>query len=84
MIIPRNNLQLNIVGTDDKLTITNWYSSDIYQLNQIHAGSSILLNEDVDQLVSAMSLYDVPSSEGNVIAQDVMDILQPIFTEVWL
>ena len=54
------------------------------QLNEIHAGSSILLNEDVDQLVSAMSLYDVPSSEGNVIAQDVMDILQPIFTEVWL
>jgi Ca2+-binding RTX toxin-like protein len=79
-----NNLQLNIVGTDDQLTVTNWYSIDIYQLNQIHAGSSILLNEDVDQLVSAMSPYAVPSGEGNVIAQDVMDVLQPIFADVWL
>ncbi|MDV6345864.1 calcium-binding protein [Nitrosomonas sp. Is37] len=79
-----NNLQLNIVGTDDQLTITNWYSGDIYQLNQIITGSSILLNKHVDQLVSAMSSYEVPSGAGNVISQDVMDALQSVFTEVWL
>jgi hypothetical protein len=31
-----------------------------------------------------MSPYAVPSGEGNIVAQDVMDVLQPIFTEVWL
>ena len=79
-----NNLQINIVGTDDQLTIANWYSSDIYQLNEIHAGSAILSNEHVDLLVSAMSPYAVPSGEGSFISPEIMGGLQPLFTEVWL
>ncbi|MCW5602909.1 calcium-binding protein, partial [Nitrosomonas sp.] len=79
-----SNLQINIVGTDDQLTIANWYSSDIYQLNEIHAGSAILYNEHVDRLVSAMSAYAVPSGEGSFISPEIMEGLQPLFTEVWL
>ncbi|SFN07148.1 calcium-binding protein [Nitrosomonas communis] len=79
-----SNLQINIAGTDDQLTITNWYSSNTYQLDQITADSSFLLKEHVDQLVSAMSSYKVPTGEGNLISQDVMNALQPIFNEVWL
>ena len=79
-----NNLQINLAGTDDQLTITNWYSSYIYQLNQIHAGTSVLSSDKVDQLVSAISLYQIPSGEGNIISKNVMDVLQPIFTELWL
>ncbi|WP_430230772.1 calcium-binding protein, partial [Nitrosomonas communis] len=79
-----SNLQINIAGTDDQLTITNWYSGNTYQLDQITADSSSLLKEHVDQLVSAMSSYKVPSGEGNIISQDVMNALQPVFNEVWL
>ncbi|PTQ88478.1 Ca2+-binding RTX toxin-like protein [Nitrosomonas nitrosa] len=79
-----SNLQINIVGTDDQLTIANWYSSDIYQLNEIHAGSAILSNEHVDRLVSAMSAYAVPSGEGSFISPEIMEGLQPLFTEIWL
>lgn len=78
-----NNLQVNLVGSDDQVTINNWYNSDYYQLDQIEVGSSVLLNNQVDQLVSAMASYAVPSGVGNVVPQDVSDGLQPILVESW-
>ena len=78
-----NNLQVNLVGSDDQVTINNWYSSDYYQLEKIEVGSSVLLNNQVDQLVSAMASFSVPSGVGNVVPQDVSDGLQPILVESW-
>ncbi|MDR4515561.1 calcium-binding protein [Nitrosomonas sp.] len=79
-----NDLKINIVGTNDQVTISNWYINNSYQLDQIYAGSSLLSNDEVDQLVSAMSAYAVPSGEGSAIPQDTMDELGPVLTNVWL
>jgi Ca2+-binding RTX toxin-like protein len=78
-----NNLQIVVAGTDDKVTINHWYSNANYQLDQIEVGSSVLLNNQVEQLVSAMASYSTPNGAGNVIPQDVKDELQPLLTEVW-
>ena len=78
-----NSLQITLVGTDDQVTINNWYSNANYQLNQIEVGTSVLLNNQIDQLVTAMAAYNVPSGIGNVIPQDVQDQLQPIFAATW-
>lgn len=79
-----NDLRINVVGTNDQVTISNWYINNSYQLDQIYAGSSLLSNDEVDQLVSAMSPYAVPSGEGSVIPQDTMNALGPVLTDVWL
>jgi Ca2+-binding RTX toxin-like protein len=78
-----NNLQITVAGTEDRVTISSWYSNTNYQLDQIEVGSSVLLNNQVDQLVSAMASYSVPSGVGNVIPQEVKDDLQPILAETW-
>ncbi len=78
-----NNLQITIAGTDDRVTISNWYSSTNYQLDQIEVGTSTLLNNQIDQLVSAMAAFDVPSGAGNVIPQDIIDQLHPVIAESW-
>ena len=78
-----NHLQVNLVGTDDQMTINNWYSSTNYQLDQVEVGSSVLLNNQVDQLVSAMASYAVPSGAGNIVPQEVKDGLQPILAASW-
>ncbi len=78
-----NNLQLTVAGTDDQVTITNWYSNANYQLDQVEVGDSVLLNTQVELLVSAMASYSVPIGAGNVIPQDVKDELQPVLTETW-
>ncbi|MCU7816958.1 MAG: hypothetical protein KZQ81_17605 [Candidatus Thiodiazotropha sp. (ex Rostrolucina anterorostrata)] len=49
----------------------------------IETAGSVLLNNQVDQLVAAMASYDVPAGVGNVIPQDVQDSLQPILAENW-
>ncbi len=91
-----NNLQITVAGTDDQVTVSNWYSNTHYQLDSIEAGApelldnlsvlsnpSVLLNNQVEQLVSAMASYSVPSGAGNVIPQDVKDELQSVITAAW-
>lgn len=78
-----NHLQVSVEGAPDVLTISNWYSSPQYQVERIEAGSSVLLNHQVEQLVAAMATYGAPSSAGNVIPQETKDALQPVFAETW-
>ena len=78
-----NHLLINVAGTDDQVTVNNWYSNINYQLDEIEAGSSVLLNSQVDQLVSAMASFDIPAGVGSVIPQDTKDSLQAILTETW-
>ena len=78
-----NNLQITVAGTDDQVSISNWYSNGYYQLDTIEAGDSVLLNNQVEQLVSAMAAYAVPSGAGNVVPQEVQDALQPVITASW-
>jgi Ca2+-binding RTX toxin-like protein/pimeloyl-ACP methyl ester carboxylesterase len=78
-----NNLEINTVGSDDSVTIEGWYSSIGQQVDQIETQDGVLLNNQVDQLVSAMAAYDVPNGVGNVIPQDTKDALQPILTSSW-
>ncbi len=78
-----NNLQITVAGTDDQVTVNNWYSNTNYQLDSIEAGASELLNSQVEQLVSAMASYNVPSGAGSVVPQDVKDELQSVITAAW-
>ena len=78
-----NDLQITVSGTDDQVAISNWYSNSNYQVDRLETGSSVLLNSQVEQLVSAMASYSVPSGAGNGIPQDVKDELQPILVDTW-
>ncbi len=78
-----NNLQITVAGTDDQVTVNNWYSNTNYQLDSIEAGASELLNNQVEQLVSAMASYSVPSGAGSVVPQDVKDELQSVIAAAW-
>ena len=78
-----NNLQINVAGSDDQVTINHWYTNSGYQLDSIKAGTSVLLNNKVDQLVSAMASYSVPSGVGTVIPEATMNSLRPVITAAW-
>ena len=78
-----NHLQITVAGTTDQVTVSNWYRGGDYQLDRIEAGSSVLLDTQVDQLVAAMSAYAVPSGAGNVLSQDVKDELQTVLADAW-
>ncbi|MCU7869288.1 MAG: hypothetical protein KZQ98_12250 [Candidatus Thiodiazotropha sp. (ex Lucinoma borealis)] len=78
-----NDLAITLAGSEDQLTLAHWYDSPANEVDRIEADGSVLLNNQVDQLVAAMASYDVPAGVGNVIPQDVQDTLQPILAENW-
>ncbi|WP_165443749.1 calcium-binding protein [Pseudomonas jilinensis] len=78
-----NHLQINVAGTTDQVTVSNWYLGSAYQLDRIEAGSSVLLDSQVDQLVAAMSAYAVPSGAGSILSQQVKDELQTVLADTW-
>ncbi|PUB88225.1 MAG: hypothetical protein DBP00_06460, partial [gamma proteobacterium symbiont of Ctena orbiculata] len=78
-----NDLTITQAGTDDQVTIAQWYAAPANEVDRIEAAGSVLLNNQVDLLVAAMAAYDVPAGVGNVIPQDVKDNLQPVLAENW-
>ena len=78
-----NDLQINVVGTDNKVTIDDWYLSANHKLDQIKTGSHTLLSSNVDKLVNAMAAYNAPQGAGSVVPQHVQNNLKVVLAEVW-
>jgi hypothetical protein len=52
------DLVIDVLGTTQKATIDNWYSTPGAQLASVQAGNSTLMNSQVDALVQAMSTFE--------------------------
>ncbi len=63
--------------------IKHWYSGEDYQVERIEVGASVLINTQVEQLVSVMASYDVPNGVGNIIPSETQDALQPVLASTW-
>lgn len=58
-----SNLVVSVLGTTDKVTLLNWYSSSNNQLDRFELSDGTILEaEDVPDLVSAMSFSAPPPS----------------------
>ena len=79
------DLDITVVGTDDKLTIADWYSdvNSRVEFMSTTDDSAILVESQVEQLVSAMAAYNVPSGAGSVIPEDTKDALQSVVAASW-
>lgn len=78
-----DNLIVDVVGTDDWVKINDWYVDDSNQLDTIEASNLLLHRDQVDQLVNAMAVFDVPDGVGAVVPEDVRQQLEPTLTSVW-
>ncbi len=58
-----NNLELSIIGTTDKATLTNWYLGNQYHVEQFKTSEGkTLLDSQVQNLVSAMAAFSPPAA----------------------
>ena len=78
------NLKIHLVGADDTMTVEDWYKGDKYQIEQfLIDDGSVLLNTQVDQLVSAMAAFIPPTSGDFIPPQELRDELQTTITAAW-
>ncbi|MBI1208911.1 MAG: hypothetical protein GC191_16695 [Azospirillum sp.] len=79
-----NNLVVSIIGTNDKLTVQNWYGGSDYHLEEFRAGDGhTLADSQVQNLVNAMASMTPPSLGQTTLTPAQEQDLQPVLAANW-
>ena len=79
-----NTLEVSILGTDDKLTLNNWYSGNANHVEQFKTSDSkLLLDSQVDVLVAAMAAFAPPAPGQTSLPPDYQTALNPVIAANW-
>ena len=78
------DLEVSVIGTTDKVTVKNWYNGVSNQVEQIKSSNGkLLLNTQVDALVSAMSAFSPPVSGQLVLPDAYLNELNGVIAASW-
>ena len=81
-----DDLRVNLLDSNDQITIDNWFkgTSSGNQIEQFQTDDgSILLNNQVDQLIQAMAVFN-PSASGEFNpSQGLRDEMEMTITGAW-
>ncbi|WP_412770172.1 calcium-binding protein [Ralstonia pseudosolanacearum] len=78
------DLEVSMIGSSDKTTISNWYSGSAYHVDQFTtADGKRLLDTQVDSLVQAMSSFSPPASGQSTLPQNYQDALGSVIATNW-
>jgi Ca2+-binding RTX toxin-like protein len=79
-----NNLEASIIGSDDKFSIQNWYSGSTYHIEQFKTSDGkVLLDTQVEVLVSAMAAFTAPAAGQTTLPQNYQTALAPVIAANW-
>ncbi len=79
-----SDLEVSVIGTADKTTITNWYSGSAYHVEQfVTAEGKVLLDTQVDNLISAMASFNPPAAGQSTLPQNYRDALAGVIAANW-
>lgn len=78
-----DNLVVDVIGSDDQVTIQGWYTDSSQQLDEIRTSDAVLQANMVDNLVSAMAAFGAPPAGDAQLTQDVRDQVDPVIAANW-
>ncbi|MDZ7922274.1 calcium-binding protein [Rhodoferax sp.] len=79
-----NNLEVSIIGTSDKATLTNWYLGNQYHVEQFKTSDGeTLLDSQVQNLVSAMAAFSPPTAGQTTLPANYASSLAPVIAANW-
>lgn len=77
-----NDLNVSVIGTQNGVTIKNWYSDATAKIEEFYAGTGKMLSAaKVDTLVSAMSAFAQPTTAA--LPANIQTALAPTLAAVW-
>jgi len=78
------NLEVSIIGTSDKMTIKDWYAGGANHVEQfLTSGGKVLLDSQVENLVSAMASFAPPSPGQTTLPQNYQSALGSVIAANW-
>ncbi|MCZ4305667.1 calcium-binding protein [Zoogloeaceae bacterium G21618-S1] len=79
-----NDLEVSVVGATDSVRVANWYSGSAYRLDEFElAGGDVLLDSQVENLVSAMAAFAPPGAGQTSLPQNYQDALSGVIAANW-
>ncbi|MCW5322943.1 calcium-binding protein [Verminephrobacter aporrectodeae subsp. tuberculatae] len=78
------DLEVSIIGTSDKSLINNWYAGNAYHIERFQTSNgNVLLDSQVNALVSAMAAFAPPPAGQTTLAADYQTALAPVLAAGW-
>ncbi|WP_409522914.1 calcium-binding protein [Nitrincola sp. MINF-07-Sa-05] len=78
------DLLVDVLASDTRITIQNWYKDEQYQIEEFKAADGkVLMNNQVEALVSAMAEFSPPSEHSATIPDSYRDSLSSVITASW-
>ncbi len=79
-----DDLHISIIGTDDSVAISDWYSGDAYRAERFElSDGTYLLETQVQQLVNAMAAFSPPAFGDTTLTPELEQELNPVITASW-
>jgi Ca2+-binding RTX toxin-like protein len=79
-----NDLEISVIGSSDKVDIRNWYTDSANHVQKIVAGDGkVLLDGQVEQLVSAMASFAPPPAGQTTLPPNYHDALAATLAASW-
>ena len=79
-----NDLEVSIIGTGDKTTISNWYYGSSYHIEEFKTSDGkTLLDSQVDALVSAMAAFAPPRAGETTLPVNYQSELNAVIAANW-
>lgn len=79
-----NDLEVSIIGTSDKATLTNWYLGNQYHVEQFKTSDGkTLLDSKMQNLVSAMAGFAPPAAGQTTLPPNYQTALAPVIAANW-
>ncbi|MCE7914845.1 MAG: calcium-binding protein [Nitrosomonas sp. PRO4] len=80
-----NNLQVSVIGTNDRLVFKDWYLGSAYRIEQFITDGGLMLHDsNVENLVTAMAGFEPPEDGQTILPPDYAVSLDPVITAFWL
>ncbi len=77
-------MEVSIIGTSDKASVTSWYSGANYHVDQFKTSDGkTLLDSQVQGLVDAMAAFGVPPGAETTITNDQRAQLDVLIAANW-
>jgi Ca2+-binding RTX toxin-like protein len=79
-----NDLEVSIIGTEDKLNVSNWYLGNQYHVEQFKTSDGrTLLDSQVQNLVQAMAQFAPPAAGQTTLSSGYSTSLSPVIAANW-
>jgi Ca2+-binding RTX toxin-like protein len=77
-----SNLEISVIGTADKVTLSGWYSG--YRIEEFKtADGKTLLDNDVQNLVQAMAAFAPPAAGQTTLPESYASALSTVIAANW-